>query len=165
MEIRKATTGDEDNLIKLFSALESETQFMLMEPDENTLTIESQAQLINEFAQSTSKTIFVASENNQLIGFLGGTGGCANRERHSIKIAMGVLTSYWRKGVGTQLLQEFFKWADEHNFHRIELNVMENNIAAIALYSKIGFEIEGLKRDSMKVNENYINEFLMSKLI
>lgn len=165
MEIRDSIIGDEEKLVKLFSVLETETQFMLMEPDESKLTIEKQAQLIKEFSQSNSRVLFVASENNEIVGFLGGTGGYANRERHTIKIAMGILASYWGKDIGVQLLQALFTWAKMNHFHRIELTVMEENLRAKALYSKVGFEIEGVKRKSLKVSGKYTNELLMSKLI
>lgn len=138
---------------------------MLMEPNEINLTIEKQKQLIEEFAQSNSQTLFVACDQHNIIGFLAGTGGTANRERHSIKIAMGVLAAYWGQSIGMQLLKAMFSWARSHHFYRIELTVMEKNQRALALYKKAGFEVEGLKRYSLQVNNHYVNEFVMAKLI
>ena len=40
----------------------------------------------------------------------------------------------------------------------------EDNKNAIALYKKIGFEIEGLMRDAMKVDGVYENTYLMALL-
>lgn len=42
---------------------------------------------------------------------------------------------------------------------------MENNEAGIALYKKMGFDIEGIKRNSLYVDGQYINEYYMSKLL
>ncbi len=42
---------------------------------------------------------------------------------------------------------------------------MENNPGAYALYRKMGFEVEGVKKDSLLVNGEYINDIYMSKLI
>jgi len=36
---------------------------------------------------------------------------------------------------------------------------------ATSLYESMGFEFEGLKRNSMRVNGNYIDEHCMAKLI
>lgn len=165
MNIRKAAIGDEAQLISLFEKLENETQFMLMEPNESNLNIEKQAQLLKEFSQSNSRVLFVASENSQLVGFLGGTGGIANRNRHSLKIAMGVLSAYWGKSIGTQLLETLIVWAEINDFHRIELTVVVENKRARALYTKVGFEVEGMNRDSLKVNGDYVNELVMARLI
>lgn len=163
--IREAAIGDEGELVKLFYTLDQETEFMLMEPGERTLSIEQQAEILKQFSQSSAKVIFVALEGNKIVGFIGGTGGEANRNRHSISIAMGVLASHCSVGIGTQLLQRLFDWATLHQFHRVELTVMDSNVRALALYEKLGFEVEGVKRHSLKISGTYINERYMAKLI
>ena len=49
--------------------------------------------------------------------------------------------------------------------HRVELTVREDNKNAITLYKKIGFEIEGLMRDAMKVDDACENVVLMAILL
>jgi len=63
------------------------------------------------------------------------------------------------------LLAALEEWAQFNGYHRLELTVMESNVAAKKLYSKCGFVEEGVKRDSMKINGAYVNEFYMSKLL
>ena len=62
-------------------------------------------------------------------------------------------------------MQALESWAMENNCHRLELTVMSHNERAVALYTKCGFEREGVKRDSLFVNGKYVNEYYMSKLI
>ncbi len=149
VEILQAKLGDEYNLIRLFRTLYQESDFLLLEPSEFTLPVEKQAELIEEHLGSKSRAIFVAKNKETIVGFLGGTGGEANRNRHTIHIAMGVVEKYQNKGVGRLLLQTFIEWAASNQFHRIELTVMEANFKAKALYESVGFEIEGLKRNSL----------------
>jgi len=52
VEIRKAKSGDEYELVKLFKLLYTESDFMLMEPGEDELSVEQQANLISECSQS-----------------------------------------------------------------------------------------------------------------
>ena len=49
--------------------------------------------------------------------------------------------------------------------HRLELTVMIHNAPAIALYQKFGFQIEGTKRASLKVDGTYVDEYVMSLLL
>ena len=42
---------------------------------------------------------------------------------------------------------------------------MAHNERAIALYRKIGFTIEGVKKCSILVKEQYIDEYMMSRLL
>ena len=165
MEIRKATITDADKLINLFTALDSETAFMLMEPGESQLTAEKQIEIISAVEKSNSRVLLVAHDKNKLVGFLGGTGGLANRNRHSIHIAMGVLASHCGKKIGTKLLEALLLWAAQSDFHRVELTVIENNHRAKALYKKLGFEFEGIKHNALLINGNYVNEHYMAKLI
>jgi RimJ/RimL family protein N-acetyltransferase len=164
MEIREAKLGDEIELINLFSTLDQETDFMLMEAGERKTTIEKQAEIIEEFSKSNTRVLFIASEGKKIVGFLGGTSGSAKRERYTIHIAMGVLMSHWGKSIGTKLLQAMFSWATANHFYRIELTVMETNEKAKAFYKKSGFEIEGVRKGSLKVNGTFINELYMAKL-
>ncbi len=165
IEIRQASQGDENNLIELFNALYRESDFLLMEPGEFDLTAEEQAQLIEKYSTSKSQVLLIAENKGNIVGFLGGTGGKINRNKHSIHIAMGVLENHQGKGIGSQLLQVFINWAVSNQYHRIELTVMEANYKAKFLYESMGFEIEGLKRNSLKVNGNYTNEHYMAKFI
>jgi len=138
---------------------------MLMEPGERKLSVEKQMEIINKLSDSRSSVLFVAREKNVIVGFLGGCGGTANKNNHSTHIAMGILAAFWDKGIGSQLLQTFLAWATENQLHRIELTVMEHNTRARSLYKKAGFESEGIKRDSLKVDGRYVNEYYMAKLV
>jgi RimJ/RimL family protein N-acetyltransferase len=42
---------------------------------------------------------------------------------------------------------------------------MIHNEAAIALYKKIDFEIEGRKQHSLVINGSYVDEYCMAKLL
>ena len=165
MEIREAELGDEEELLKLFRALDQETEFMLMEPGERKTTIKKQANIINKVTKTNTRVLFVANEGGKIVGFVGGTGGTVNRQRHSIHIAMGVLASFWSRGIGSQLLRTISTWSASNHFHRIELLVIEDNERAISLYKRSGFEIEGVKHDSLLISGKYINEYFMAKLI
>ncbi|MFD0770009.1 hypothetical protein ACFQZ1_14560 [Bacillus sp. CGMCC 1.60114] len=45
------------------------------------------------------------------------------------------------------------------------MTVMVHNEAGIALYKKSGFEIEGIKRHSLMIRGEFVNEYYMAKLI
>jgi RimJ/RimL family protein N-acetyltransferase len=78
---------------------------------------------------------------------------------------IGILEQFTGKGIGTQLFQMLEAWARSNDIHRLELTVMTHNERAIALYKKMGFEIEGIKKHSLFVNGEYVDEYYMAKLI
>ena len=48
-----------------------------------------------------------------------------------------------RQGIAACLMQEVIRYAEEHDISRIVLEVRPSNEAAIALYEKFGFELDG----------------------
>ena len=109
--------------------------------------------------------MFVAEDENRLIGVIFGTCGNAKRRRHALFLVMGVLQARWNQGVGRSLLDAIEAWAKTRDIHRLELTVQTTNDRAIRLYENMGFVREGTKRDSIKIGAEYVDELLMSKLI
>ena len=54
--------------------------------------------------------------------------------------------AYRRKGVATALLEELKEYGEEHDLTRIALEVRASNTRAQALYEKMGFEKDGIRR-------------------
>jgi RimJ/RimL family protein N-acetyltransferase len=52
-----------------------------------------------------------------------------------------------------------------HYIHRLELTVVTENQAGLQLYKKMGFEIEGTKRQSLYIDGKFVDEYYMSKLV
>lgn len=165
MIIRKVKTSDAESIVKLFNKLDSETTYMLFEPGERKTTVEEQENICKEFAASDNKVMFVVQNDSLIVGFIVGIGSLFNRNKHSLYTVVGVEKEYWGKGMGTSLLTALEEWAQSNGYHRLELTVMESNETAKKLYLKCGFVEEGVKRDSMKINGAYVNEFYMSKLL
>jgi RimJ/RimL family protein N-acetyltransferase len=145
--------------------LDEETQFMMLEPDERTLTTEDQRQRIKNVLSQDNQMIFVVEHENRLVGFLGAFGGDFNRNRHCAYIVVGILQEYTGQGLGKQLFKALEEWAIDHRIHRLELTVMSHNERAIHLYRKMGFKREGIKKDSLRVNGQYVDEYYMAKIL
>lgn len=70
-----------------------------------------------------------------------------------------------RRGVGTGLLRELELWAAAHAVHRLELTVMAHNQRARELYERMGFAVEGRRRECLLVDGHLIDELYMAKLL
>ncbi len=69
------------------------------------------------------------------------------------------------KGIATEAIYLLLKAVfEEMKLHKIELNVYDDNKAAIKCYQKNGFIIEGEKRDHMLINDKYHNLIQMGIL-
>jgi ribosomal protein S18 acetylase RimI-like enzyme len=65
-------------------------------------------------------------------------------------------------GLGKKLMLELVRRARSYEgLEQINLTVMSENIIAKKLYKSLGFEIYGVERKALKVNEQYFDEDLM----
>jgi RimJ/RimL family protein N-acetyltransferase len=60
---------------------------------------------------------------------------------------------YWRKGIGTLILQEMEKQAKEFGVNTVWLNVLLNNTNAIKLYRKNGYFVESKNERIQKMRK------------
>ena len=83
------------------------------------------------------------------------------RLRHSAHLALGVSHAWWGRGVATDLMKEAFRWAPTVGLSRFELSVMTTNTRAIALYERLGFKFEGLRRRAYMIKGVAVDDHVM----
>ena len=68
------------------------------------------------------------------------------------------------KGFGKKMMEEIIDLANQQGYKRIELSVATENLKAVELYKKMGFEVEGTMRNYtyLKQEGRFMDEFLMS---
>jgi RimJ/RimL family protein N-acetyltransferase len=138
---------------------------MMIEPGERQTTFEEQSRRIKHILSRNNQAIFVAEADGKLNGYLSAAGGDFRRNRNCAHIIVGILQAFAGQGIGTKLFSDSERWARENGIHRLELTVMAHNERAVGLYQKMGYKIEGIKKDSLLVNGSYVDEYYMAKLL
>jgi ribosomal protein S18 acetylase RimI-like enzyme len=106
----------------------------------------------------------VAMVNNKVVGWCDIASLGRPVFAHSGCLGVGVIQEYRGQGIGEALLRKAIELAKLKGLTRIELTVREHNTKAIALYKKLGFEIEGLHRKAVLVGGEYENHLSMALL-
>ena len=87
------------------------------------------------------------------------------RRRHAGTIGMAVRDDWHGRGVGTALMAAIVDLADNWlGYRRLELTVYTDNVAAVALYRKFGFEMEGTLREYSYRDGEYVDAYTMARL-
>jgi RimJ/RimL family protein N-acetyltransferase len=165
VNIRTIRERDAEPFLALSTKLDEETDFRLLEPGERRTTVEEQREIIRRVRSTDNQTILVAELDGRLVGYIAGIGGKYNRNMHSAYVVVAVLQALSGQGIGTRLFEELETWAVEQGIHRLELTVMVHNQRAIGLYGKVGFQREGRKRDALLVGGEYVDEYVMGRLL
>ncbi|MED4552474.1 GNAT family N-acetyltransferase [Lysinibacillus capsici] len=164
MIIREATRHDSERIIAVMANAEA-SNFMLFGPGERNLAPKPFGEYIDKLYHSHHSALFIAEMDEQVVAYLIVQGNEPSRIAHRAYLVIGIHSDYRGRKIGTALFQHVENWAIVNGVHRLELTVMENNEAGVALYKKMGFDIEGMKRASLYVDGQYINEYYMSKLL
>ena len=163
--VRQIRETDAAPFLELCRKLDEETRFMMLEPGERSTSVEEQSRQIKGVLLTDNQTILVAEAGGGLVGYVAAYGGDFRRNRHCAQVITGVLQAFSGRGVGTRLFMELEQWARRNGVHRLELTVMAHNDRAVRLYRKMGYEVEGGRRDSLLVNGSYVDEYYMGKLL
>lgn len=108
---------------------------------------------------------FVAVCDGRAVGHMGILLNRNPRRKHVASFGIAIHPDYHRKGVGQAMMEELVRLADNWlNLRRIELSVFTDNEAAIALYRKFGFEIEGESRFDVFRQGRYASSYRMARL-
>ena len=87
--------------------------------------------------------------------------------RHRASVAIALLREYWNQGIGTRMFQELIRIAETNeNILQMELDFVEGNSRARALYEKMGFRITGVRPNAIRLKDGtLLNEYSMIREI
>lgn len=162
VRIRRIEQRDAATYIDLLHRIDGETELLAWEPGERILDIEALRTRTGEAEPATGLHL-LATHRDQIVGFLVSHRPAMRRLRHRADFTMAVLQEFHRLGIGWQLLDALHTWAAAQNIEQVELTVMSHNRSAIALYRRAGYEREGIKRGSIRIDGQPVDEVLMAK--
>ena len=101
---------------------------------------------------------------SRLIGSIGLIEVVPESRNATLGIMIGDKTC-WDSGYGTDAMRVLCRFGfDYMNLHRIELQVIAGNDRALHVYEKVGFRLEGTRRDAMFKAGSYSDVFVMGLL-
>jgi hypothetical protein len=90
-----------------------------------------------------------------------------SRDRNVVTEHIGTLSICvardWRDaGIGTALMEAAIDWARARGLAKVALGVFPDNERAIAVYERVGFVREGLRRRQYRTDGTFRDELLMA---
>ena len=107
---------------------------------------------------------FVAMVEGRVVGWCDVTPEKHKTMAHGGVLGMDMVDGFRGKGIGIALMRATLAQAKKSGFARVELTVREDNLRAKALYEKVGFLAEGVKRKATLLDGKYYDLILMSLL-
>ena len=164
--IRNPKVEDVPAVLEYLYKVTSETHFLMNYPEEcSKYTPEGEKALFERVNASDDEVMLLCVIGGKPAGICEITFNKKIKTRHRAQIAIALLSEYWGQGIGTRLIQELIRLAEERDYvSQMELDFIEGNVRARALYEKMGFRIVATKPNAIRLKDGtLLNEYFMIK--
>ena len=165
--IHSPNIDDAQSMMDYILQASGETHFLMRYPEEySKLTLEFEQQILQGSIDDPNGAMISCFVDGKVVANAQISFNNLIKERHRASVAIAVLKEYWNLGIGTRLMEEVLKLANERGVAQVELDFIEGNERARALYEKLGFKITGVKYDAIRLKDGtLLNEYMMIKKI
>ena len=166
--IRSPLDEDIPGMLDYLRISAGETEFIMRYPEEcGKYTVEGEKALFEEVRNSPCRAMLVCVVEGRVAGNCGIHWSTAIKTKHRASVAIALLKDYWGQGIGTRLFQEMIRIAESNpDILQMELEFVEGNSRARALYEKMGFRITGVKPNAIRLRDGtLLNEYSMVREI
>jgi L-phenylalanine/L-methionine N-acetyltransferase len=126
-------------------------------------SVESSRKLVT--SMNEGQYWLVAVVQGEIVGSIAVYMQTAPRRRHVASLSIAVRDDFQGQGVGSALMQAMLNLADNWlNIVRLELVTWTDNEAALALYKKAGFVIEGTHRCYVFRDGQYVDAYALGRI-
>ncbi len=108
------------------------------------------------------RALYVAEVDGRVVGSADVRSNPSRKESHARSLGIVVIKHYRGLGVGRALMQGCIEFCRREGAEKVCLEVFSTNAAAIALYRKLGFRVEGRRRGQFKIRGRYVDEVQMA---
>lgn len=166
--IRSPKDEDIQGVLDYLRISAGETEFILRYPEEcGKYTPEGEKALFDRVNASDHEAMLVCLVEGKVAGNCQIMWSTGMKTRHRASVAIALLKAYWGQGIGTRLFREMIRIAEANEqILQMELDFVEGNARARALYEKMGFRITGVRPNAIRLKDGtLLNEYSMVREI
>ena len=163
--VRHAEPRDASVLVELAEAVGAEPQGWLI-TNGAWRTAGEERRYLRAIRRSAHAAVLVAEAPEAgVVGRLSIARDPHPASRHVADVGLMVAESFRHRGAGRALMEAAEEWAGSIGVRKIELHVFPHNGGALALYERLGYEREGLRRAHYRRGRDFVDAILMAKVL
>lgn len=151
--LRSPTAEDARAMLDFLKLCYSQTDFLLCYPEEFTQTVEEEGAFLASMEASETVLMIACLLEGTIVGNCQIAFDTKQKTRHRAEVAIAIRREAWGLGIGTALLEELIAAARGRGVLQLELDVIEGNDRAKALYEKVGFRAVGEKPNAIRLKD------------
>ena len=157
---------DINGVIEYLKISAAETEFILRYPEEcDKYTYDAEKAIFDRMNASEDEAMFICLVDGKVAGNCGIHFSNQLKTRHRAGVAIALCKEFWNLGIGTRMFEEMEKLALTKPYVQIlELDFVEGNTRARALYEKMGYKITGRRPEAICLKDGkLLDEYMMQK--
>ncbi len=159
---------DAETLLNNIKLTASQTDFFSRSAEDWAgFTADDEKEWIRNVRESKNTLVISCFVNGQAVGSCDITFKSGSKTSHRATVGIAIQKKYWNIGIGSAMFNELIKAAKNHEGTEIvDLEFVEGNDRAKALYEKFGFQTKSLKPNFFKLKDGtYQNLVYMQKYL
>ena len=171
VHVRPIAVADAQAYVDLLAWLDGESFYPVVNLIERSMDAADWRTMIADLLERRERIILVAEETDDATGISQGLVGFLNTtpdwfgDDEGLRIVIGIREAYTGQGIGTRLFTALDAWARQSGVRRLHLTVEIDNARALALYHKMGFQIEGQVRNALQIQGRWFDDYIMAKTV
>ena len=151
--LRAPRESDAEEMLEYLRTASGETDFLASYPEELKFTAEGERAYLENNLDSPNTMMLVCEVDGKIAGNSQIVFMSSLKTRHRAAVMIGLLREYWGLGIGSALFREMGREAREHGTAQLELEMIEGNDRALALYRSAGFETMAEHPDAFRLRD------------
>jgi ribosomal protein S18 acetylase RimI-like enzyme len=153
---------DANSIIEYLNIIGGESDNLSFGKNEFNISIAEQENYLNSINNDENSIMLIGSIDDEIVAIGQIMAKDKKRLAHNSELSISVKKDYWNEGIGTMLMAELLKFAISNEITKnIHLKVNTQNLNAIKLYEKFGFNKVGTIKNSINVNDTFYDELIM----
>ena len=142
-----------------------ETEFLLRAPQEcDGMTVEGEASWLKGMLDSPATMLIMCEVDGEIAGNCQIAFNDRVKRHHLAVIGIGLQKKFWGLGIGTAMFRLMEEEARRHpEAQLMELEFIEGNSRARALYEKMGFRVVGIHPNAVLLSSGPASLYIMQK--
>lgn len=164
--LRSPVADDAEQMIEYLKITSGETNFMIREPEECDIPLDSEIDFINGTLDSADSIMIACEIDGKIVGNCSLSRNSRSRLRHRATLGISIYKEYWNLGIGSAMFEELIYVGKSLGIYQLELDFVEGNERGRHLYEKFGFEIVAKKPNAVRLKDGtLLAEFMMIKVL
>ncbi|MFH0992942.1 MAG: GNAT family protein [bacterium] len=163
MQIRKVSPDDSEEILRYLKVVGGESDNLTFGSKGIAFTLDQEREFLTKLATMETTAIFCGVVNGAIIVLANINAPTNDRIAHTSEIGISVLKAYWGQGVASAVIRQLIDFAKATQVIKIiHLKVRADNVRAIHVYEKAGFQHIGRYAKQLCIDGEYFDTLMMN---